>query len=91
MTESERAFKKIKESGASASTVFMYANGSSMWAPEVLDAALEGVLEKQAKAADVAASVVDALGAVPCDASYVRIALGSFALAALARGAWGPS
>lgn len=42
-------------------------------------------------AADVAASVVDALGAVPCDASYVRIALGSFELAALARGAWGPS
>jgi hypothetical protein len=59
MTESERAFKKIKESGASASTVFMYANGSSMWAPEVLDAALEGVLEKQAKAADIAASKDD--------------------------------
>ena len=59
MTESERAFKKIKESGASASTVFMYANGSSMWAPEVLDAALEGVLEKQAKTADVAASKDD--------------------------------
>jgi len=56
MTESERAFLKIKESGASASSVFMYANGASMWAPEVLDAALEGVLEKQAKAADVAAS-----------------------------------
>ena len=56
MTESERAFKKIKESGASASSVFMYANGSSMWAPEVLDAALAGVLEKQTKAADLAAS-----------------------------------
>ena len=33
----------------SASSVFMYANGKSMWAPEVLDAALEGVLEKQTK------------------------------------------
>jgi len=59
MSDSERAFMMIKESGASASSVFMYANGRSMWAPEVIDAALEGVLEKQAKAAGVAASKSD--------------------------------
>ena len=38
--------------------------------------------------AEVAASPAAAFAAVPCDASYVRIALGSFELAAAARAAW---
>ena len=38
--------------------------------------------------AEVAPSPAAAFDAVPCDASYVRIALGSFELAAAARAAW---
>ena len=38
--------------------------------------------------AEVAPSPAAAFAAVPCDASYVRIALGSFELAAAARTAW---
>ena len=37
---------------------------------------------------EVASSPAAAFDAVPCDASYVRIALGSFELAAAARAAW---
>lgn len=49
------------------------------------------VLAKAFPAADVASSAAAALSSLPGDASYVRIALGSFELAALARGAWSPS
>ena len=38
--------------------------------------------------AEVASSPAAAFDSVPCDASYVRIALGSFELAAAARAAW---
>ena len=52
----------------------------------------EGFVDADALAAvvggEVASSPAAAFDAVPCDASYVRIALGSFELAAAARAAW---
>ena len=45
-------------------------------------------LSKAFVGAEVAPSPAAAFDSVPCDASYVRIALGSFELAAAARAAW---
>ena len=53
--------------------------GEGFVAADTLAAAFDG---------EVASSPAAAFAAVPCDASYVRIALGSFELAAAARVAW---